>query len=91
MIVYGYTVLDTLGFGDGTDTRTSAFATAEEMENDAYEYYRNECKLADEEEELDEDYEILDKQDFIAELRDCYVNVWRNDSHFQIVAWHAEI
>ena len=93
MKIYGYTILDTLGYGDGTDTRTYVFRTEEERNDAAYKEYCEEYNLAEEEEDLDNDQELLDKTSFISdfEIFDGYVRFYRTDSSFQIISFAQDI
>lgn len=91
MRIYGYTIVDTLGFNNGEESLTRVFKNEEERNNEAYKAYRVECEYADNEGEIEDDYEILDKKDFTTSFKDGYVLMQRYDSHFQIESWEAEL
>lgn len=92
MKIYGYTIVDTEGFGDGSESYTNAFASKEERNRKAYEHYSREFDYAVENDELDdEDTEKLTYEDFISHFEKGYVLIQRWDSHYQNESWEKEL
>lgn len=91
MKIYGYTIVDTLGYDDGTESFTKLFTSEEERDNTAYEAYEAEYDYTESEHDYNIEQEFLAKEEFLTEFKKNYVFFVREDSHFQIESWEAEI
>lgn len=94
MMVYGVTVIDSDGLGDGTESWTKLFADKEEAEKYAYEQYKECFDCFDFEDGKDaNDNPPLSEEKFLDEVRSqsAYAYIQGHSSHIQVELFEQEL
>ena len=90
MKIYGYTIVDTNAWEDGTESCTKLFKDENTRDNNAYKAYKETLKYYDE--EVDEEFsDILTKKTFREKFKKSYVLIQLHDTHWQIEPWEYEL
>lgn len=95
MKIYGFTVVNSEGNCDGTESETHLFATQDLQEKEAYKSYRNAFLSCDFEKKKDENGDrLMTKKEFLEELTNKepkYILIQASDYHIQIELFEYEI
>ena len=93
--IYGFTVVNSEGYGDGTESKTHLYSTQKMQEKEAYKAYKNaflSCEFKNKEDENGN--RLMSKKEFLKEINDynpTYTYIQAPDHHIQVELFVQEI